>query len=394
MGLSHTCMNHVFVIPAKAGIQGWRGLTQSPPYVMGQARLRAKSTANYNRPMLVADIGEFELIGRLESSIRERNHRQIDLLREHGVHLVLGIGDDAAAWRYPESTVVSTTDTMVENVHFLVGRTPWRELGWKVLASNLSDVGAMGCEPTVALVTLGLRPDLPLNGLIEMYDGMMDVLECTGGALVGGDIVRSQTFFVSVALEGISESGAQVMRRDSARPGDAVAVTGHLGCSAGGLRLILGESASPHLDSTTRCHLTTAHNRPQPRVAEGIALRKLGVKCAMDVSDGLTADLAKVCAASNLSTRIEADKVPADAHLKQAFPTEWLQLALGGGEDYELVFCADDRTMESVISELGSIVRVIGRISDNGTGVTVLDADGDEVMVGTSGWDHFSRQHG
>ena len=171
-------------------------------------------------------------------------------------------------------------------------------------------------------------------------------------------------------------------------------MTGHLGCSAGGLRLILGESASPHLDSTTRCHLTTAHNRPQPRVAEGIVLRKLGVKCAMDVSDGLTADLAKVCAASSLSARIEADKVPADAHLKQAFPTEWLQLALGGGEDYELVFCADDRTMESVISELGSIVRVIGRISDNGTGVTVLDADGDEVKVGTSGWDHFSRQHG
>ena len=353
--------------------------------------MRAQPTPNYNRHMFVADIGEFELIGRLESSIHERNHRQIDLLHARGVHIELGIGDDAAAWRYPGTTVVSTTDTMVENVHFIVDRTPWRELGWKALASNLSDVGAMGCEPTFALVTLGLRADIPLNGLIEMYDGMMDVLECTGGALVGGDVVRSQTFFVSVSLEGISESRAQVMRRDSARPGDAVAVTGHLGCSAGGLRLILGESASSHLDSTTRCHLTTAHNRPQPRVAEGIALRKLGVKCAMDVSDGLTADLAKMCAASGLSARIEADKVPADTHLKAAFPTDWLQLALGGGEDYELVFCADDLTMERVVSELGPIVSVIGRIADKGTGVTVVDADGDEIKVHTSGWDHFSR---
>ena len=339
--------------------------------------------------MLVGDIGEFDLIDCLESAIRDRNDAQLDLLRNRGVNLELGIGDDAAAWTYPESTVVSTTDTMVEDVHFVVGKTPWAELGWKALASNLSDVGAMGCSPTFALVTLGLREDLPLSGLIDMYGGMMDVLSQTGGALVGGDIVRSDTFFVSVALEGVAESRAAVLRRDMAQPGDSIAVTGHLGCSAGGLRLLLSEGATDRLDSATRCHLLTAHNRPQPRVAEGIALRRLGVRCAMDVSDGLTADLSKVCAASGLSANIEADRVPADSHLKAAFPSSWLQMALGGGEDYELVFCADDRTMDNVVHELGSTVSVIGRMSKGTQSVTVFDTDGSEIVVGNSGWDHF-----
>ena len=344
--------------------------------------------------MLVADIGEFELIDRLESSVRNRNCVQFDLLRDLGVSVELGIGDDAAAWSYPDSTVVGTTDTMVENIHFIVGKTPWRELGWKALASNLSDIGAMGCSPTFALVTLGLRSDIPIRGLIEMYDGMMDVLEHTGGALAGGDIVRSDTFFVSVALEGISESRTHILRRDAARSGDAIAVTGHLGCSAGGLQLILGESQAQGLDTAIRRHLISTHNRPQPRVAHGIALRKLGVRCAMDVSDGLIADLSKVCAASGLSALIEADRVPADSHLRTAFPTDWLRLALGGGEDYELVFCADDLTMENVISELGNCVTVIGRMADGEPGVTVLNSNGAEVVVETSGWDHFTAQHG
>ena len=350
--------------------------------------------ANYNRPMLVRDLGEFELIDRLESAVRSRNNLQIELLRESGVQVEVGIGDDAAAWTYPESKVVGTTDAMVEDIHFIVGKMPWRELGWKALASNLSDVGAMGCSPTFALVTLGLRGDLPVAGLVEMYGGMMDVLELSGGAIVGGDVVRSDTFFVSVALEGSAEAGANVLRRNCARPGDAIAVTGHLGCSAGGLRLILDEWVAQRVDLAAQCHLSSAHYRPIPRVAEGLALRRLGVRCAMDVSDGLTADLAKICVASRLAARIEVGRIPADEYLKSSFPSDWLQLALGGGEDYELVFCASDATMEEVIGELGSSVSVIGRMVDDEPGVTVVGDDGTEVIVGSSGWDHFAGQHG
>ena len=354
-----------------------------------------ESAPNYNPPMLVRDIGEFELIHRLESSVRSRNNQQIDLLRDSGIAVELGIGDDAAAWTYPESKVVSTTDAMVEDVHFIVDRMPWRELGWKALASNLSDVAAMGCSPTFALVTLGLRGDLPLEGLIEMYAGMLDVLEVTGGTLIGGDVVRSETFFVSVSLEGVAEADASVLRRNRAQAGDAIAVTGNLGSSAGGLRLILKEGARPSgVSAAARCSLTMAHIRPVPRVAEGSTLRKLGVRCAMDISDGLIADLFKVCAASGLGARVEAGRIPADSHLKSTFPSDWLQLALGGGEDYELLFCATDSTMDKVIDELDSRVSVIGRIVEDDPGVTVVADDGTEVTVGLAGWDHFPDQNG
>ena len=340
--------------------------------------------------MLVADIGEFDLIARLERSIRARNAAQLERLRARGVRVELGIGDDAAAWTYPRGTVAATADAMVENVHFRPATTPWRRLGWKALASNLSDVGAMGCAPTFALVTLGLRGDLPLAGLIEMYAGMMDALEYAGGALAGGDVVRSDTFFVSVSLEGLSALDGATLRRDAARPGDLVAVTGHLGCSAAGLRLLLGgePAASSGLADETRAHLVSAHNRPLPRVAEGMALARLGVRCAMDVSDGLAADLAKLCAASGVSARIETSRLPADRHLRTAFPNDWARLALSGGEDYELLFAADAATMDAVKRELGDGVTTIGEIAE-GAGVAAVDGEGREVALASGGWDHF-----
>ena len=197
------------------------------------SKLSEATPALYNALMLTKDIGEFELIALLESRIRERNRVQIEKLRALGVEVELEIGDDAAAWIQHDAKVVSTTDTMVEDVHFKRGATPWRELGWKAMASNLSDIASMGCSPTLALVTLGLCADIPLNGLQEMYDGMMEACERSGGAIIGGDIVRSGTFFVTVALEGVCEPRSRVLSRGAARVGDLIGVTGHLGCSAG-----------------------------------------------------------------------------------------------------------------------------------------------------------------
>ena len=344
--------------------------------------------------MLVGDIGEFDLIDRLESSVRDRSRTQIRRLEEYGVRVELGIGDDAAAWTYPDSTIVSTTDTMVEDVHFVTGKTPWRQLGWKALASNLSDIGAMGCVPTFGLVTLGLRADIEVNNLVKMYRGMMDVLAQTGGTLIGGDVVRSDTFFVSVALEGLSLTGAPVLRRDAAQVGDNIAVTGHLGCSAGGLRLMLGDDPHSNLQASTREHLLTAHNLPVPRVSEGVRVRQLGVRCAMDISDGLATDLTKICAASGVSAQVDSTLVPADVHLRTAFPDDWLGMALGGGEDYELVFTAEGATMDCVRKELGDLVTVIGVVTDTSDGVVVVDGGGEEISVGSTGWDHFPGSHG
>ncbi len=341
--------------------------------------------------MLVGDIGEFELIDALESAIGDRNRARIEELRGLGVETTLGIGDDAAAWTYPPSTVVSTTDAMVEGVHFTAATTPWRDLGWKALASNLSDVGAMGCLPTFALATLGARGDTPVYGLRLMYMGMMDALERCGGALVGGDVVRSDTFFLSVALEGIALGDAPILRRDAAKPGDSIGVTGKLGRSAAGLRLLLEPRRAADIHDAIRRRLIAAHVRPTPRVREGATIRRLGARCAMDISDGLVADLRKLCAASGVSARVRADSLPADDALSAAFPEDRLRLALSGGEDYELAFTADDATMAKIVDELGDdAITVIGEIG-RGSGVRVVDADGGEVRMDSEGWDHFRR---
>ncbi len=343
------------------------------------------------RAMLVRDIGEFPLIEQLAESIKGDSDRLFERIGRSGYRLRLSIGDDAAAWESPSGTSVFTTDTMVEGVHFNLDNISWHDLGWKTLATNLSDIAAMGCEPTYSLVTLGLRGDLPVDGLLEMYGGLMEVSGRCGGAVVGGDIVRSPVFFVTVALLG-EAPGAEpndtrpILKRDTAAPGDQIAVTGHLGCSGGGLRMML---ESLEFDEAVAAHLKDAHNRPLPRMQEGTRLVANGVRCALDVSDGLVDDLKKVCEASGTGAVIHADHVPADDFLRKAYPEEWLDLALGGGEDYELLFTAPPDVMSRATQLLETPVAVIGEIVSGHRDVLVLDERGERVAVRSGGWDHF-----
>ena len=343
------------------------------------------------RAMLVRDIGEFPLIERLAESIKDDGDRLFQRIGESGYRLRLSIGDDAAAWESPSGTSVFTTDTMVEGVHFNLDNTGWHDLGWKALAVNLSDIAAMGCEPTYSLVTLGLRGDLPVNGLLQMYGGLIEVSERCGGAVVGGDIVRSPVFFVTVALLGRApeaepKGASPILRRDAASPGDQVAVTGHIGCSAGGLRMMLNGLG---FDDAVAGHLTSAHNRPLPRIREGTLLVANGVRCAMDVSDGLVDDLGKICRAGGVGAVIHADQVPADDFLRRAYPDDWLDMALGGGEDYELLFTAPPDVMSRVTQLLETPVAIFGEIVSGGNDVLVLDGRGERVAVRSGGWDHF-----
>ena len=343
--------------------------------------------------MLVKDIGEFDLIDILAETIGADNASDFDRSWGAGFRLRVSLGDDAAAWRAPEGTTVMTTDSLVEGVHFQLGWTNWRDLGWKSMAVNLSDVAAMGCAPAYSVVTLGLRGDLPVNGVVEMYRGMLEACRQHGGNLVGGDVVRSPVFFVSVTMIGAASTlettearQEPLLTRSSARPGDIVAVTGSLGCSGGGLRMFTQDLS---FDRAITCHLKTAHNRPQPRVAEGILLARHGVAAAIDVSDGLVDDLGKMCKASQVGAIIHADKVPADDILRRAYPEDWLTLALSGGEDYELLFTASPELMEPIATQIDTPVTVFGHIVDCERGVTVLDENGREINVERDGWDHF-----
>lgn len=349
--------------------------------------------AGYNAiTMYVRDLGEFELIDKLAAVIDESNRSAIETLDAQGFGMVRAIGDDAAAWHSPDGVRVFTSDTMVEGVHFDLGYTAWRDLGWKALATNISDIAAMGCAPSYATVTLGLRGDIPVNGLVELYEGMMELTEKCGGAVVGGDIVKSPVFFISVALEGFARSDASdaLLLRDRARPGDRIAVTGTLGASGAGLKLLMEGADGSGLASYN--FLTGAHNRPMPRVAEGETLARLGVRCAMDISDGLVDDLGKICRASGVGARIHAARIPVDARLRATFPSSCITLALGGGEDYELLFAAPESVVRLAHESLDTPITVIGEVVEAGQGIAVLDESGEELRVNSGGWDHFRME--
>ncbi len=329
--------------------------------------------------MFVKDLGEFHVIHLLADAAGAKG----DVAAQSG--LLLSIGDDAAAWEGSDDSTVLTTDTMVEEVHFSLDWTGWRDLGWKAIATNQSDVAAMGCTPKYAVVSLGLRGDLPVEGLTEMYRGMAAACAANGGAVVGGDVVRSPTFFVTVAMTGSAEGDRPLLTRDAAKPGDVVAVTGRLGSSAGGLQILRDDLAR---DSEAETYLRNAHNRPTPRVREGRALRTLGATAAIDISDGLVDDLGKVSVASGVGIDLLAESIPVDERLKRAFPDDWLTLALSGGEDYELAFAAPADVVAKVAEKLDLPMTAIGRVRE-GAGIRVLDADGVEIPVDRGGWDHF-----
>lgn len=334
--------------------------------------------------MRISELGEFGLI----ELVRQWTQPDQSATDAAPYRLTVANGDDAAAVTFPTGplTELYTTDTMVDGVHFTAATTPWRDLGWKAIASNISDVAAMGGQPGAALVTLGLPPDTPVTSVEELYAGMMEICRKFGARIIGGDMVRSPIAFITVALTGICSGPPMV--RTAARPGHLVAVTGPLGSSAGGLRRLLATADGESIDES---ELVQQHWRPVPHVAAGQALAAAGVRSAMDVSDGLAGDLAKLCAASGVSAEIHADKVPALSALKTAFPDDWLDLALYGGEDYVLLFTAPADIMDPAMTQLPPGGAVIGEVKAGEPGsVLMLDGQGSPRPRVGAGWDHFA----
>lgn len=336
--------------------------------------------------MQIRDLGEFGLIERLNGMVT-RGRRGPDNGAAHGFRLLVDTGDDTAAWAAAPATELLTTDTVVEGIHFTRETTPWPDLGWKSLASNISDIAAMGGLPLYALVTLGLPPETAVADVEDLYRGLLEIGEEYGVAIIGGDMVGAPVAFITVALTGV-RSGPPMLR-STARVGDRVAVTGFVGSSGGGLKLMLegleasGESAD---------YLREAHRRPRPAVAEGQLLSEAGVLVAMDVSDGLADDLSKLCLASGVAARIFADRVPVHPALREVFPNDCLDLALNGGEDYLLLFTAPEEIMQEVMPALPEGAAVLGEIYEGEPGrIMLVEADGTETAIGRAGWDHFNQ---
>ena len=333
------------------------------------------------RAVKLKDMGEFALIQALQEMVEEDGSSSQEALSS----LVVGIGDDAAAWMPETATELATTDTLVDGVHFRHDFISWTDLGWKAMAVNLSDIAAMGGSPLYALVTLGLKPDTEVADAQALYGGILSACREYGCRIAGGDLVRSPVTFITVAMTGVA--GGHLLTRHEAQPGDVVAVTGHLGCAAGGLRALL-RGHTPEGESGR--HLREAHARPIPRLAEGQVLVQEGVRAAMDVSDGLMDDLSKMCVASGVGAIVYSDRVPADTFLSESFPQDYITLALGGGEDYELLFTAPDEVISRAQSSLAISATALGRIvADHPGRVRVVDERGEQLQIDQRGWDHF-----
>lgn len=293
----------------------------------------------------------------------------------------LGVGDDAALIRpAPGMELAVSADMLVADRHFLPDADP-EKLGRKALAVNLSDLAAMGAQPRWALLSLAL-PAADEAWLAGFSSGFLGQAEQHGVELVGGDTTRGP-LNISVTILGEVEAG-RALRRDAARPGDDIWVSGELGAAALGLRHLLDEVVLPE-PAAAAC-LSRLHD-PVPRVALGRALLGLA-HAAIDLSDGLLADLGHILERSGVGARIELAAVPAAAAL-QNLPKLLPACALAGGDDYELCFTAPVAQRERIAAAAGELrVTRIGTITA-GNALEVVDDQGRPVTLPSAGYDHF-----
>lgn len=336
-----------------------RGTKLAP---MGRAY---RSFAGYPVAM---SLGEFDLIARIRARAPQRDD------------VVLGIGDDAALLRPPPGRQLAvTTDTLNSGVHFPPG-TPPADIGWKALAVNLSDLAAMGAEPAWCTLSLSL-PETDPVWIDAFMDGFLELARRYGIALVGGDTTRGP-LSISVTAMGFVEP-ERALRRDAAQVDDDLWVTGTLGDAA---------AALAQWESSGDPALRSRLDRPTPRIEAARAL--VGIAhAAVDVSDGLLADVGHICERSGVGAEIELERLPASYALRQAFEgsARW-PFQAAGGDDYELCFSAPSSRRDQVsraCESAGVAVTRIGRIVGAG-GVVALDAEDNPWQPPRRGYEHFS----
>jgi thiamine-monophosphate kinase len=350
-------------------------------------------TAARVQPAGLRDIGEFGLIARLSSILSATGTQSDD------APFSLEIGDDAAIWTpTPGHALTVTTDALVEGVHFDLRTTSWQDLGWKTLGVNLSDLAGMGAAARCAVIALTLRDGVTVADVEALYHGIADLARRSGVRIIGGDTVSGPCVHLCVTAFG--ELGSGSLRRDRGRAGDLVAVTGMLGASMGGLLLLQREElAGRSMDRESRPvaeqELIDAHLRPRPRLREGLALVASGVACGMDLSDGLMGDLAHICERSGKTALLERQNVPVSPALDQLFGERARDLAIAGGEDYELLVTLPPErlsTAQAALEALDCTLTVVGRLvepDERGPRVVLLDEHGKEVADRPRSWDHF-----
>jgi thiamine-monophosphate kinase len=312
--------------------------------------------------------GEFELISRLCAKLRL------------GRQTILGPGDDCAIFKPSRQPELITIDSMVEGVHFNLEWTTPEKLGARALAVNLSDIAAMGGRPRLCVVNLAIRPGLGLEFFDRLYAGLGESARIAAVDVAGGNITRADQLAITIALLGQVETRA--LRRDTARPGDGIYVTGTLGDAALGLGILSGKVAAK---GAARDYLVGRFLTPAARLEAGRKLARIKPPAtAIDISDGLWQDLGHLLERSNVGAEIDSAALPlSDAY--RAVSAGNLAPALSGGDDYELLFCLREQRSDTALSRrLGLPVRRIGTITSGRRALI----DG-LPFTGRGGWDQL-----
>ncbi len=349
------------------------------------------------KPATVRTLGEFGLLRRIRARMPPLPPR-----------VLVGIGDDASIVQPSSgSAVVATVDVLVEGQDF---RWQWcspEAIGHKGLVVSLSDVGAMGAVPKYALVALGLPPRMPLHRVDGIYRGILEAAEAAGVAVVGGDLSEAPCLMLSVTLIG-EGSAERLVRRSGARPGENIWVTGPLGRAAAGLGALKagyrlqhssvkgkqGRKVSSKIEKALQ-ETIQAQLYPVARYQEGKLLADAGIATAMiDLSDGLASDLSRIAEESGVGARIFADRILVGPHTKQVarlVGLDPLRLALGGGEDFELLFTSgtDAAVVRDALVHGGfAPPYAIGEILPAGEGLFLVGPRGREEPL-QGGYEHF-----
>jgi thiamine-monophosphate kinase len=330
-------------------------------------------------------LGEFGLIARLARLCPTTSPR-----------LRVGVGDDAAVIRPRAGTeLLVTTDVLVEGIDFNLAGWPFDRLGEKALAVNLSDIAAMGGRPVAFFVALSLPVRARVRDAEALYRGLGRAARRYGVVLAGGDVSAAPCWSIAVTVIGEAARG-RALTRAGARPGDLLCVTGTLGDSGAGLDLI--RAGTRRRRGVTASHarwLIDRHQLPTPRILAGRSLAERGVATAgIDLSDGLAADVRRLCEASGVGAEIDLTAIPLSAALRTyaaATRRDAIDYALSGGEDFELLVTVPPRQLSRAKRPVATDARltIIGRVTPARRGLTVIDATGQRRPLPRVGYEHF-----
>lgn len=340
-------------------------------------------------PKTLADIGEFGLIRRID-----------ELIKKEGIltpEVTVGIGDDTASFRPREGyEQLVTCDCLVEGRHYLPDFISPQDLGRRAMVMNLSDIGAMGGRPLYALVSLGLKADMTVEDVEAIYRGFILELNPFEASIIGGNITKTMdATFIDITLIGEVEQD-KILRRSTARVGDAILVTGYPGQAAAGLKLMLRSKPTKDLQKHP---LVRIFNSPSHRVKEGQAVANSKLASAMiDTSDGFLGDLGHICQESGVGALLIQEQFPISENLRQTalqLKLDPHELFLQESDDYELIITCSPEHVAQIRSTIAAVsdapVTEVGKITDAAGNFQLILPDGSQLRIKPAGWDHFVK---